>query len=79
MRLTISGVALADSAWAASGMGALNPMGAMTDAAVADSFAQADSQEASLMAAQASAQAAAARPGDDAKSCEALQTEIPRC
>jgi hypothetical protein len=35
-----------------------------------------DAQEASFMAAQASAQASAARPGDEAKSCDALQAEM---
>ena len=55
------------------GMPGMDPMGGMTNAA---SVSQAQSQEANMMAAQSAAQASAARPGDDAKSCDALQAEM---
>jgi hypothetical protein len=51
-------------------------MGGMTNAAMDNSMSQAEAQYASMMAAQASAQASAARPEDDAKSCDALQAEM---
>ena len=54
------------------GMPGMDP----TNAAMADSISQGESQQASLMAAQSAAQASAARPGDDAKSCDALQAEM---
>jgi hypothetical protein len=57
------------------GMPGMGPMGG-TDTAMADSTAQMDAQYANMMAAQASAQASAARPGDETKSCDALQAEM---
>ena len=59
------------SGCAAPGMPGMGPMGGMGDTA-----SQMEAQQASMMAAQASAQASAARPGDEAKSCDALQTEM---
>jgi hypothetical protein len=58
------------------GMPGMDPMGGMTNAAMADSVSQAQTQQANMMAAQSAAQASAARPGDDAKSCDALQAEM---
>lgn len=58
------------SACAASGM---DPMGGMNSASMAS---QMEAQQASMMAAQAQAQASAARPGDEAMSCDALQAEM---
>ncbi len=75
-RLTIASAALALSGCVMPGMPGMNPMGAMGDATMSNSMAQAESQQANLLAAQASAEAGAARPGDDAKSCDALQAEM---
>src|SRR5690242_3888944 len=58
------------------GMGAMNPAGMAVNSAMANSNAQLQMQGANMMAAQASAQAAAVRPGDEALSCDALQTEM---
>jgi hypothetical protein len=54
----------------------MNPMGGMSNGAMADSVSQMQAQEASMMASQAQAQASAARPGDEAKSCDSLQAEM---
>ena len=58
------------------GMGGMNPAGMAVNSAMANSNAQLQMQGANMMAAQASAQAAAVRPGDEALSCDALQTEM---
>lgn len=54
----------------------MDPMGGAMNAAMANSTAQMEMQGANMMAAQTSAQAAAIRPGDEAMSCEAIQTEM---
>lgn len=59
---------IAVSGCAAPGVGGTDPM--------ANSMAQAQSQESNMMAAQAAAHASAARPGDETKSCDALQAEM---
>ena len=55
------------------GMPGMGPMGGMDNAAMASEM---DAQHASMMAAQTQAQATAARPGDEAMSCDALQAEM---
>jgi hypothetical protein len=55
------------------GMPGMDPTGGMDNAAMASEM---DAQQASMMAAQTQAQAAAARPGDEAMSCDALQAEM---
>ena len=55
------------------GMPGMNPTGGMDNAAMASEM---DAQYASMMAAQTQAQATAARPGDEAMSCDALQAEM---
>ncbi len=73
-RLLIAASAVGLSACAVPGMPGMDPMGG--NPAMASSVMQMETQQASLMAAQASAQASAAQPGDEAKSCDALQAEM---
>jgi hypothetical protein len=54
----------------------MDPLGGAMNAAMADSNNQLQMQGANMMTAQASAQAAAIRPGDEAMSCEAIQAEM---
>jgi hypothetical protein len=65
--------ALAATACVAPGLGG---MGMDSNAAMSNSIAQTERQGANVMAAQAQAQATAARPGDEALSCDALQSEM---
>jgi len=69
-RLMAACAALALTGCVMPGMPGMDPMAGMTSAD------ETDLQVDNMMAAQASAQAAAVRPGDEALSCEALQTEM---
>jgi hypothetical protein len=70
--LLLAGAALAAAGCAMPGLPGMDPMGM----ARSSSTAQLEAQGASMMAAQANAQAAANRPGDEALSCDALQAEL---
>lgn len=73
-RLMVACAALALCGCAMPGVPGLgmDPMGM----AMANSQAQMQSQQANMLTAQAAAQTAANRPGDEAMSCDALQTEL---
>ena len=71
-RLMAACVAATLSGCVTPGMPGMDP----TNAATADSTSQMEAQYASLMASQAQAQASAGRPGDEAMSCDALQSEM---
>lgn len=74
-RLMVACVALmAAGGCAVPGIPGMDPTG--MNAAMANSNAQMQSQQANMMAVQAAAQTAANRPGDEAMSCDALQTEL---
>jgi hypothetical protein len=76
-RLMVACSVVALTGCVAPGMGGMtDPVGMATNASMADSTAQMEAQASNMMAAQAAAEAAAARPGDEALSCEALQTEM---
>jgi hypothetical protein len=71
MRLMVACAALAVCGCAMPGLPGLDPMGGM-----AGSAAQMQAQGDNMMAAQAAAEKAAIRSGDEALSCDALQTEL---
>ena len=72
-KLVVAWALVAVSGCVAPGIPGMGPMGGTDNAGMASDM---DAQYASMMAAQTQAQATAARPGDEAMSCDALQAEM---